>query len=247
MAKISKERLQELPVDERALFLSLAHLSNEIIALQKLILWSYDVSSENESINNGHVAMSLMLIKLLSGKLKEGHNLLKKKFFGTKISRSYAQSLSDKCKETLVQLKRYFGNRNVIDVVRNNYAFHYTPEELNAALPKIPEDLILYIEKEGKGNNLHYFAEVIANRALLQSLGKQDEFEAFMHLIGESTRIADWLLTISDAIMNEFLQRHISDIWESNAIEVYFDKLPSFNDISIPWFTDNSVLYEKDA
>jgi hypothetical protein len=40
-AKFSKERLLELPADECTLFLSLAHLSNEIIALDKLILWSY--------------------------------------------------------------------------------------------------------------------------------------------------------------------------------------------------------------
>lgn len=248
MAKISKKRLQELPVDERTLFLSLAHLCNEIIALEKLILYSYDISSENETINNGQVAMSLMLIKLLSGKLKEGYKLLKKKFFGTKISRDYAQSLSDECKETLAQLKRYFDNsNNAIHIVRNNYAFHYSPDELNTAFPNIPEDLILYVEKEGQGNNLHYFAEVIANRALLQSLGKEDEFEAFKQLIAESTKIAGWLLNISNAIMNEFLKRHINGIWEGNATEVYFDKLPSFNDISIPWFTDNSVLYEIDA
>jgi hypothetical protein len=150
--------------------------------------------------------------------------------------------LSNKHKDTLDLLKRYFSKRNIIDNVRNNYAFHYTPDGLRAALPNINEDLLLYIEESGKGNNLNYFAEVIANRALLQSIEKEDEFEAFKQLAKETINISELLLKASEGIMEAFLRRYKKDIWEGNAEEVYFDKLPSFGDICIPWFTDNDML-----
>jgi hypothetical protein len=140
--KFSKKRLLDLPADECTLFLSLAHLSNEIVALDKLIIWSFDLSSENEAVGDGQTALCFMLIKLLSGKLKEGYNLLIKKFFGTKLSHEYEQFLPDECEETLARLKQYFSKSNAINHVRNNYAFHYTLDELNEALPNTPEDLM---------------------------------------------------------------------------------------------------------
>jgi hypothetical protein len=150
ISKISKEVLERVPADECAIFLSLAHLSNEIIGLEKLVLWSYDLSSDNKAIANGQVTLSLMLIKLLSGKLKEGYKLIKNKYYSTEFSREYEKILSNKHKDTLDLLKRYFSKRNIIDNVRNNYAFHYTPDGLRAALPNINEDLLLYIEESGK-------------------------------------------------------------------------------------------------
>jgi hypothetical protein len=244
--KFSKEKLRELPADECALFLSLAHLSNEIVALDKLIIWSYDFSSENEATTDGQIALCMMLIKLLSGKLKEGYELLTKKFFGTKLSREYEQSLPDEGKEILSRLKRYFSTRNSISFVRNNYAFHYSPDELNTALPSTPEDLVLYFEEGRQENTLNYFAEAIANRALLQSLGYRDDHEAFDQLINESTEVAGWILDISSFLMGSFILRYRSGIMEGGIEKVSFDgKLPLSSDIRIPWFTDNSVSHLK--
>jgi hypothetical protein len=183
-----------------------------------------------------------MLIKLLSGKLKEGYDLLTRKFFGTKLSLEYEQSLPEECKEILARLKRYFSKHNAISHVRNNYAFHYTPDELNAALPNTPEDLVLYFEVGRQENTLNYFAEAITNRALLQSLGYRDDHEAFDQLVTESTEVAGWILQISSYLMGSFILRHKSGIMEGGIAEVSFDKkLPSSNNIRIPWFTDNSA------
>ncbi len=239
--KFSKEKLSELPADECALFLSLAHLSNEIVALDKLIIWSFDFTTDDEAISNGQSVLTMMLIKILSGKLKEGYDLLTKKFFGTKLSREYEHSLPEDCKDSLVNLKRYFSNRNAINTVRNNYAFHYAPDELKAALPNTPEDLFLYFEEGQQGNTLNFFADAIANHALLKSLGYKDDREAFNQLIKESTDVASWILNISSSLMGNFVLRHRSGIIEGDLEEVSFDKnLPLSRNIIIPWFTDNS-------
>ena len=241
-ATLSKNKLLELPADESSLFLSLAHFSNEIIALTKLVIWSHDFSSEDEAATDGQTALSLMLIKLMSGKLKEGYNLITKKFFGTELSRKYESFLPDESKEVLNQLKRYFGKRNTIDYVRNNYAFHYTLENIISAIPNTPEELTFYFETGRQENTLNYFAEAIANRALLQSLGYESNQEAFNQLITETTQVAGWLLEVSSFVMGSFILMHKDGIMQSGIQEVYFDKLPHLNNIKIPWFVDTSSL-----
>jgi len=238
---LSKEKLLELPSEESSLFLGLAHLSNEIVALTKLVIWTHDFSSDNEAIGDGQTAICLMMIKLMSGKLKEGYNLITKKFFGTKLSLAYDEFLPNECKGILKELNRYFNKHNAVDHVRNNYAFHYTPENLSLAIPNTQEDLVLYFEEGRQDNNLNYFAEVIANRALLQSLEYGNDQEAFDRLITETTKIASWLLEVSSHIMGSFILKHGKDILESGIEEVHFDSLPRSNSVKIPWFIDNST------
>ncbi len=47
-ARLNKETLENIPSRERSLFSILAHLANEIRALEKLILWSGHSRSESD-------------------------------------------------------------------------------------------------------------------------------------------------------------------------------------------------------
>lgn len=169
--KLSKDALLGVPENERTFFLSLAHLANEINALQKLVLWSCDFSSQNPAFDKGQTALSFMLLKLLAGKLNEANELLQKKFHGLSVSRDYEPSLSEEARDALSKIKSYFGRENLIHKVRKNYAFHYSPDELAAVLPSVSEDIDLYIDSaERILKNLYYFAEVLANTAMLSGI-----------------------------------------------------------------------------
>jgi hypothetical protein len=92
-AKLSKEGLQQLSPEERRLFLSLGHIANEIKALQKLLVWSSNFSTDHEPIVHGRISFSLMLLKILAGKLNEAHEAIRKSFYNPEVSRSYAPKL----------------------------------------------------------------------------------------------------------------------------------------------------------
>lgn len=236
------------PEGERSLFLSVAHLVNEINALRKLVLWSYYFSSSgNTTEDSGQVSLTAMFLKLLAGKLNEGQELLRKTFYGTGISRDYLPFLTEEGQHALSDIKRYFKGRNAVHEVRKGFAFHYSPDEMNAVIPDISEELTLYIEDGGSANNLYYFAEVIANTAMLKSIKAVDLQDAFERFSGEVRQVAGWFTVACDSLMLEFLKRHSDGIWNGNAKEVDIDDLRPFEEVRIPWFSDTSRLREQAA
>jgi hypothetical protein len=245
-AQLSKTGLQQLSPEERRLFLSLGHIANEIKALQKLLVWSSDFSSEHEAIVHGRISFSLMLLKILAGKLSEAHQVVKKNFYHPQVSRSYEPKLSEKGKEALVQIKRYFGGANIVNTVRNTHAFHYSPESIDAALDHgEPEELVLYMEDSGNANNLFYFSEVLAGKSLFRTLGSNDDLGAFRGLIQETLSIAGLVNDFAEAFMLEFLSRHRDTIWEGTGQPVSFEDLVPFFSVRLNWFTDTSDVLAK--
>jgi len=239
MAKLNKARLETIPSHERSLFLCLAHLANEINTFHKLMLWSGKFTPGNDAETNGQISLMLMFLKLLAGKLYEGHKLLKKRFYGTELSRDYKPSLPPDAQDALDEIKKYFSRSNTIKHVRNNYAFHYSPDELSITLPSVPDELEVYIQEGGRANNLYYFAEVLITRALFQSMGLEDEQVAYHQLMEEVVKVANWFNIVCDSLMLEFLRRYIGYIWQEAAIEISFGNLPSFK------YT-NSMVYRYD-
>lgn len=245
-AKLSKEGLQQLSPEERRLFLSLGHIANEIKALQKLLVWSSDFSPDHEPIVHGRISFSLMLLKILAGKLNEAHETIRKNFYNPEVSRSYAPKLSKSGKDALAKIKRYFDGANTIHTVRNTHAFHYSPESIDAALTEgLPEELVLYMEDSGNANNLFYFSEVLAGKSLLRTLGSGDDLGAFRRLIQETLSIAGLVNDFAEAFMLEFLGRHRDSIWEGTGQPVPLENLTPFLSVRLNWFTDTSDILSK--
>lgn len=243
VAKLSKEKLSltSSPA-ERSFFLVMAHLVNEINALNKLILWSHEYPTQNTAEESGKMSLTFLLLRLLAGKLNEGNELLQKKFYGSKISKSYVPALNTKGQEALSQIKRYFNGPNAVTEIRNNFAFHYSPEELDTVLPTVPEELELYVSDEGSANTLYYFAEVLAIRAILRTIDDRDSYSAYKKIVEELPMIAGWFIDFAEALLLEFLSKQEKNIWDGFAEEVQFDTLPSITEIKIPWFTDTASL-----
>jgi hypothetical protein len=243
VAKLNKEKLSSASsAAERSFFLVMAHLVNEINALNKLILWSHEYPTQNTAEENGKMSLTFLLLRLLAGKLSEGNELLHKKFYGSKISKNYEPALSAKGREALSQIKQYFRGTNNVAAIRNNYAFHYSPEELDSVLPTISEELELYVSDGGGANTLYYFAEVLAIRAILNSIDDKDGYSAYKKLTEELPMIAGWFIDFAEALLVEFLSKQEENLWDGFAEEVKFDKLPSISEIKIPWFTDTTEL-----
>ncbi len=102
--RLSKEKLAAMPAVERRLFLMLGTVSNEIRVLLKMLLWTGDYSSSNAAVRHGQISMSLMFLRLLAGKLKEGHRVLQRDFFGAAVSRDYVPNLPDSAQLELKEI-----------------------------------------------------------------------------------------------------------------------------------------------
>lgn len=146
---LSRDALEQVSPEERQLLFSLCHLANELNMLHKLSLWTTrsNFNSQNEAIRSGQVAQALFLLRMTVGKLHEGHKLLKSHYWGKEnISRPYNEYFSEKGRDAVKEINQHWKKSRLLEEVRNNFAFHYSPDRLDATFKKLPrdEDLTLY-------------------------------------------------------------------------------------------------------
>ncbi len=69
VVQVTKAHLDKMPELERAFYLHIGHLRNEVTMLQKFLSWTNNNRSGNQIVQNVNAAQSLMLVKLMAGKL----------------------------------------------------------------------------------------------------------------------------------------------------------------------------------
>ena len=243
--KLNKEKIKQIPSNERKFFFTIAHLANEISALLKLYLWSSQYSPTNDAERDGQLTLKFISLSILAGKLREGQKFLWKYFDSTDLSKDYEPNLQKDGREALTKIRHYFKEykSSFVNKIRNSLGFHYDPNALDKAFQEMPDDCILYLEPEGSVNNLYYFAEIIAIRAMLLEKGDLENKSILLESFQEIIDVARWFYKLAAALIAEFARRYIDGIWDGIASEVELKNLKSMLDIQISWFTDPTDAY----
>lgn len=242
-AKLNKKYLSKIDKAERSFIFTLAHFTNEMNALNKLLLWTSNTTTLNKADNLGRLTFQFMFLRFFAGKIYEGYELLRRHYYNSPLSKEFSQSLGEEAKAALKNINKYFSNSsNSIYEIRNSLAFHYDPLKIDTTFNDAPDDLDIYIEKGGSSNNLFYFGEVVAGRALIQGSGDLSDINdnPYGNLIKEIFEVGRWFTKVTNQILTCFLEKHKENIWDGFAEEVEFKSLISTLDIQIPWFTDFS-------
>jgi hypothetical protein len=240
-AKLKKEKLLEIPEIERNLFISLAHLQNEIRFSLYGVVWTHDFSSENEAIVQSQIAFNFFYLRILAGKLHEGWQLLQKHFFSNQtLSIEFNSNGSEEARNALKELKKYFSKKNAISEIRNNLSFHYNPGDLLKPINEMKEDLDLYISKDNDANTLYYFAEALANWAVISKVDNPENLNPLELINGEVTSIAKIFNTFNKLFMSFIIKKYKPEIWDGVAEKVVLENLTKFREVHIPLFTDTS-------
>jgi len=241
--QLKKDELLRIPESERELLVAVAHLQNEIRFLLRAVLWSTDFSSNNESIVHGQVSLSMFFTKILAGKLREGWKLFQTCYFSKReIASDFEKNGSSEALAALAELKRYFRKNNLLHRLRNDFAFHFSPAEVQRELEETTDDLDLYVdaEKDTTANTLYYFAEVLANRAATKSTGLEFGPEAVAQLNSEVTSVAEMYSRMNNGIIRYVINKYKPSIWRGSAQLIEFEELPSCAALRFPWFVDTS-------
>jgi hypothetical protein len=210
--RVDREKLRAIPENERALFVLLGHAVNEINILNKTFYLSTQFSEEPKWRAHAHVSQSLVFARALTGKLNEAWQLLQSGYFQTQLSREYHQHLEASVVDALDKLKKYFGRKNLIEVIRNRFAFHYSFDDAKAVLERdLPDDEMVMYLAEDQGNTLYYFSELVVNTALLDALEAGTEEQALSRLMGESARVVSWLNDVAGGIMFRVVEKYLLD------------------------------------
>lgn len=240
-AKLKKDKLLEIPENERNLFIGLAHLQNEIRFSLYGVVWTHDFSSSNEAIVQAQIAFNFYYLRILAGKLHEGWQLLQKHFYSHQtLSIEFNSTGSEEACNALKELKKYFSKKNALSEIRNNLSFHYNPKDLLKQIKEMKDELDLYVSKENDANTLYYFAEALANWAVISKIDNPDNLNPLELIISELTSIAKVFNTFNNLFMSFIINKYKPEIWEGVAVEITLENLMRFKDIHIPLFTDTS-------
>ena len=240
--KLSRAQLDSIPADERRLLILIAHAANELSVLTKLFHFAAGTVTDDAlpHFEHAHNTQALVLGRILTGKIYEWWVLMQSAFFGTRLSQLYEPLFEPDPRMALDMLKRYFGRDNIIGRIRNKFAFHYSPDQVDPGYTAVIDDdpLSMYLSKHNT-NTLYDFAETVTGRAMLDLINPNDHEAAFGQLIDESSRAVSQIADVTGQIILLCFDRHLGgNIYSLGAEVIDVEGAPESETISIPYFIE---------
>lgn len=237
--EFTKDQLDRVPSIERCLLILVAHAANEVNILSKLFHFAASASCDGIT---GHAerTQALVLGRLLTGKIYEFWKLLQVSYFGSQLSREYQPLMDSEFLAALESLKRYFGRDNLIALVRNKFAFHYSTDQVDAGYSALVQgdSFEVYLAKHN-GNTLFAFAETIAGRAMLEGIYAGNHKAAFDSLIEETSRAVGFISEVAGGLMDVCIKRNFGkNLYDFGSEIVEVAGVPDSQSVAIPFFIE---------
>ncbi|MDI6755460.1 MAG: hypothetical protein QME78_13830 [Thermodesulfobacteriota bacterium] len=237
---IGRAKFEGMPEAERTFIIGLGHIENEINVLQKLLYWTSPAEKEPDVIRRAHSTQALTVAKILTGKLWEAWQFLQHSYFASRISADYDKVLGVDGKEALEYLKLYFSRDNIVSRIRNNFAFHYSVEQIRQGFSLPPDtDEWQIVLSEARGNSLYYLSDLITNYAMLNSIDPNDHKKAMDRLIKELLHISHCFMTFGDACWIIVGDMYLRKLGEGIPVqELNLEDCSSIDEVKIPFFIE---------
>jgi hypothetical protein len=139
LVQYTKAQLEAIPEDERVVHFILLVVANDVSMLQRsIIIHSMPNADDHDAVKAGRTATSIMLAKLLAGRLYEGWNVLRSPEHA-KMRRAFESKIEPDANKAFEELGRYFGRGNLVHSLRKKVAFHLDIDTFKAAYEALPE------------------------------------------------------------------------------------------------------------
>ena len=171
--RIPTSSVQSLSVAEQNLFIALSLACNELGFLTRLATISGHQTRSGRIYDAFLLSQQMTVIKLFAGKILESWRMFQARYFGSSLSKIYDPLLSRTTKRNLKAIKTYFNkSKNIIAVIRNEAAFHYSKSSVHEALEYVnaEQGCLFYFATGRRYNNLYHFGEVAMAGHLLSQL-----------------------------------------------------------------------------
>lgn len=234
--EIPKSSLLLIPETERIFFVQTASLLNDLAVLQKCLFFSADTETTNDIVRESQNSQALFFARIQSGKLSEGWQLLQNQFFGSKISKEYEKKLTDLGRCSLQKLKSYFAGDNLLSLIRNEFAFHYSresSERIAEVIRAAPDSEVFHIFlSEGHGNCFYSISQTLVNFAILRSIDSTDHQKAMDQLLREVMTVTGWFLDFLGGCLLIMVKEYLG----GQFLEVEIPEPPELDKVRLPYF-----------
>lgn len=229
---VPKAKLEKIPEIERAFYVHIGHLRHELMVLKKLLELSAKESPENPVLRDVGLSQQFIISRLIAGKVWEGWELTRKAYFSTKLSLTIGSDLPEDTKEALAALKKYFGKKNIIDRMRNEFAFHYDPLRIRTQLSLIEETDELKIYIADTEDVFFQLSEIIVGSAMLEAVQPGDFVVAAEKFFKEIMNLSSQLVDFCDGCLHHMIKKYIG--YQSEEAEI--PDPPRCDDLRLPFF-----------
>ncbi|HSC47154.1 MAG TPA: hypothetical protein VLG68_03635 [Gammaproteobacteria bacterium] len=235
---IGKKNIERIPEPERSFVIALGHITNEINILQKFLYWTQPDEADSEIHRKAHTMQSLFVAKLLAAKLAEGWQFLNKGYFSSTFSKIHESQLDDNGTNALQSLKNYFGRTNILTSVRNEFVFHYSPEQFQSGFINTSDaEQWQLIMSEAPGNSVYYISDLISNYSMFHHIDESDQSNAIDKLLDDSLLIAKLFIAFCNSCWISTADRYLKGSGGTYK-EIQVNGSPALGDVRIPYFIE---------
>lgn len=171
---IEPDAIRKLPNRERNQVVGCMHAHNELVVLNRLLLFSLNDVGEGELHDHAHGVQMWTVMQLLTGKLFETWNMLVERFLKSNPEDPAVAALSDAHKKDLVWLKSYFGvvppKDTPLRTIRDKTGFHYDKLNLDQAVAAVTEQESMIYVAEHPANACYYLGSSLVFRAAFAAI-----------------------------------------------------------------------------
>jgi hypothetical protein len=245
----SKELLTMLP-EERALFLLLGHVSNQVNVLWKTVIIALNRDPVDPVDERVTAAQTQILVRLTVGVLWEGWRLIETRLLGSKLGAEFVPLLDPPSKAALDSLKKRFGSSGMLAAVRNSFAFH-TPrtDEMEAAFQlalneeKLEDVWSIYVSK-GLLNCFFFASDVVISHGISKAVGESDLMSSHKKLLNALGPISNELSELSFGVVTAIFRKYFGDEMVMTVV-AKIDDAPNISDLRLPFFVNMGVTVDS--
>lgn len=240
---VPKDRLRAMPKDERVLLLLLGYAANQLSMLQKFLNFATNRTPEAEFEQHATGSQTQMLVRLLVGSLNEAWLLISTRFLQQPFAKEYLAKIDAGGLEALEALKRQFGGSNLLNAVRNSYAFHYPrTDEAEAAFdaacnnPDVDDCWNLYFSHHGF-NSSFFLSDLIFIHGISGKVQGATLDAAQRKLMQEASAASSNLIEFAKAFFAAaWLQHFGTEILAKDVVTVA--DAPDVDQVWLPFFVE---------
>lgn len=245
--KFGKQELLKMTPEERAMFLLLGHLSNQVNVLWKIVIVVLNREPTEPVDAKISAAQTQILVRITVGLLWEGWRLVERRLLGSKLGGEYVPLLDVDAKAALDRLKKQFGSSGIFVAVRNSYSFHYPClDELEAAFQQAVKDEAdeadwgVYMTRSLL-NCFFLGSDLVIAHGIGKAVGEADLLTSYAKLLQPLGPISNDLSELTFGFAAAIFRRHVGDELNATIVARIADA-PSIGQLTLPFFMEMDVL-----
>ena len=224
---------------ERIFFIQFGEILNEINILYRCFLATSNLKWETEVEQKAKISQLFFFIRSLASKLYEGWIIINSGYVESTLSIKLDKALGSEATESLFKIRKYFGRKNNILIIRNKLGFHYEYKMVGDGIKNLEEieenDLKIFLTPS-TGNCIYSLSDAIIFAGMKKDLLLSNRADIFDQLMGEITENCRHFQTFGDECLSKIMEPYLPLISGKEDYEI--TTAPLYTEIKLPQFIE---------